>query len=121
MESKERKIAYVYVLTNDRSNVLYVGATDNLKSGLYHHKHRLVPGFTKKYNVHRLVYYELHDSMESARIREKQLKGKTRAKKDAVVESMNPVPRPCRALANSGLSPVSCCPCRTQLEGSHSS
>jgi putative endonuclease len=90
MEREERKSAYVYVLTNDRGNVLYVGATDNLKKRLYHHKHGLVPGFTKKYNLHRLVYFELYDNMDAARIREKQLKGKTRAKKDAVVESMNP-------------------------------
>jgi putative endonuclease len=90
MKTEKRKSAYVYVLTNDRGNVLYVGATDNLRKRLNHHKHRLVPGFTKKYNVHRLVYYELHDSMDAARIGEKQLKGKTRAKKDAIVESMNP-------------------------------
>ncbi len=91
MASEEPKRAYVYVLTNDRSNVLYVGATDNLKKRVYHHKHRLVPGFTKKYNVHRLVYYESHQSMDAARAREKQLKGKTRAKKNVLVESTNPL------------------------------
>jgi putative endonuclease len=67
----------VYVLTNDRGNALYVGSTDNLKKRLYHHKHGLVPGFTKKYSVHRLVYYELYPDMDAARVREKQLKGKT--------------------------------------------
>ncbi|RDJ93416.1 hypothetical protein B4Q13_22055, partial [Lacticaseibacillus rhamnosus] len=58
METEKQNTAYVYMLTNDRGNVLYVGATDNLKKRLYHHKHGLVPGFTKKYNVHRLVYFE---------------------------------------------------------------
>ena len=82
--------AYVYVLTNDRGNVLYIGATDNLKKRVYHHRHRLVPGFTKKYNVHRLVYYESHPTMDAARDGEKQLKGKTRARKNALVESTNP-------------------------------
>ncbi len=90
MTSEEPKSAYVYVLTNDRSNVLYVGATGNLKKRVYHHKQRLVPGFTKKYNVHRLVYYESHENMDAARAREKQLKGKTRAKKNILVESTNP-------------------------------
>jgi putative endonuclease len=84
------KSACVYVLTNDRRNVLYVGVTDNLKKRLYHHKHGLVPGFTKKYNVHRLVYHESHQSMDAARARERQMKGKTRAKKNALVESGNP-------------------------------
>jgi putative endonuclease len=80
----------VYILTNDRRNVLDVGATDNLKKRLYHHQHRLIPGFTKKYNVHRLVYFESCSDLDSARTREKQLKGKTRAKKNALVESVNP-------------------------------
>ncbi len=90
MATEESKYAYVYVLSNDRMNVLYVGATDNLKKRLHHHKHRLVPGFTKKYNVDRLVHYESHPTMDTARAREKQLKGKTRAKKNALVESTNP-------------------------------
>lgn len=90
MAFEEPKSAYVYLLTNDRKNVLYVGATDNLKKRVYHHRHQLVSGFTKKYNVHRLVYYETHSTMDAARAREKQLKGKTRAKKNAMVESTNP-------------------------------
>ena len=89
MASEKESGACVYVLTNDRGNVLYVGSTDNLKKRLYHHKYGFVPGFTKKYNVHRLVYYELHQDMRAARAREKQLKGKTRGKKNVVVESMN--------------------------------
>lgn len=89
MSIPERE-SYLYVLTNDRGNVLYIGSTEDLKKRIYHHKHRLVPGFTKKYNVHRLVYYELHPDKDAARAREKQLKGKSRAKKNALVESINP-------------------------------
>ena len=81
---------YVYMLTNDKGNVLYIGFTEDLKKRIYFHEHRLIPGFTKKYNVHRLVYYETHSSLEDGEKREKQLKGKTRAKKNALVESMNP-------------------------------
>jgi hypothetical protein len=54
------RCAYVYMLTNERGNVLYTGSTEDLKGRLYFHKSRLIPGFTRKYNVHRLVYYEVH-------------------------------------------------------------
>ena len=83
-------VGYVYLLTNDRGNVLYTGSTEDLRRRMYFHKRRLVPGFTSKYNVHRLVYYEVHPTLEAAEAREKQLKGKTRAKKNALVESQNP-------------------------------
>lgn len=82
--------AYVYMLTNYWGNVLYIGSTEDLKTRLYQHKKRLIPGFTQKYNVDKLVYFEGHPNLESAEVREKQLKGKARAKKDAVVESTNP-------------------------------
>lgn len=81
---------YVYILINDRGNVIYIGITEDLKKRIYFHKQRLIPGFTKKYNVHRLVYYEIYPSLEEAERREKQLKGKARAKKNAMVESINP-------------------------------
>jgi putative endonuclease len=81
---------YVYILTNDRGNVLYIGSTEDLQRRMYFHKRRLIAGFTKKYNVHRLVYFETMVSLEAAEAREKQLKGKTRAKKNALVESKNP-------------------------------
>ena len=81
---------YVYMLNNDKGNVLYIGSTEDLRKRVYFHKRRLIPGFTKKYNVHRLVYYETHSSLEAAEVREKQLKGKTRAKKNILVESINP-------------------------------
>jgi len=81
---------YVYILTNDRQNVLYVGSTNNLKKRLAHHKLGLITGFTKRYNVHRLVYFEEHPDMAVARRRERQLKGFRRAKKDAIVAATNP-------------------------------
>ena len=86
----ENEKSYVYVLQNDRGNVLYIGSTTNLKERIYFHKKRLIPGFTKKYNVHQLVYFEEHLNLESALIREKYLKTKTRRKKNKLIESMNP-------------------------------
>jgi len=87
-EAMER--GYVYILTNDRLNVVYVGSTNDLRKRLVHHKRRLIPGFTKKYNVHRLVYFEEQPSMDAARQRERQLKGLSRAKKEALVQGTNP-------------------------------
>ena len=81
---------YVYILTNDRLNVMYVGSTSDLKKRLVHHRHGLIPGFTKRYNVHRLVYFEEQLDMDAARRREHQLKGLNRAKKDALVMAANP-------------------------------
>ncbi|MBI4403064.1 MAG: GIY-YIG nuclease family protein [Deltaproteobacteria bacterium] len=83
-------MAYVYMLTNDKGNVLYTGATYNLKERLYLHKGGFVPGFTKKYNIHKLVYFEEYADMAAARERERQLKGKSRAKKEALLRSANP-------------------------------
>lgn len=81
---------YVYILTNDRLTVLYVGCTNNLRKRLVHHKNQLIPGFTKKYNVHRLVYFERLPDINAARRRERQLKSLSRKKKDAIVEVENP-------------------------------
>ena len=86
----EQEKAFVYMLTNDKGNVLYVGSTSDLKGRLYFHKRRMIPGFTRKYNVHRLVYFERHESLESARKREREIKGKSRAKKEILIESQNP-------------------------------
>ena len=80
---------YVYILINDRGNVIYIGITEDLKKRIYFHKRRLIPGFTKKYNVHKLVYYEVYSSLEEAEKRENELKGKTRIKKNVIVESKN--------------------------------
>jgi putative endonuclease len=87
---EKAKDAFVYMLTNDRGNVLYTGCTENLKERLYLHKKRMVAGFTKKYNVHRLVYFERHSDMASARIRERELKGKNRSKKELLIRLTNP-------------------------------
>ena len=82
--------AFVSMVTNDRGNVLYTGCTKNLKERVYFHKKGILPGFTKKYNVSRLVYFERHADMGSARRREGELKGKSRAKKDLLIKSINP-------------------------------
>jgi len=84
-------MAYVYILTNDNNTVLYTGLTGNLRKRVYLHKHRLLSGFTKKYNCHRLVYYECFLDFESAQIREKQIKGKTRKKKIKFINKINPL------------------------------
>ena len=81
---------YVYVLTNWNNKVLYIGVTNNLERRLYEHKHHLAEGFTKKYNVHKLVYFEYTSDVHAALAREKQLKGWTRAKKNALVTADNP-------------------------------
>lgn len=81
---------YVYMLTNQHSNVLYIGVTNNLVRRVYEHRHHLVDGFTKRYHVDKLVYYETTSDIAAAITREKQLKGWTRAKKDALVASLNP-------------------------------
>jgi putative endonuclease len=79
----------VYILTN-RSRTLYTGVTNNLVRRVYEHKQKLVRGFTEKYNIHQLVFYEETSDVNAAIAREKQIKGWTRAKKIALIESMNP-------------------------------
>ncbi|MCK5177923.1 MAG: GIY-YIG nuclease family protein [Candidatus Omnitrophica bacterium] len=81
---------YVYFLTNWDNKVLYVGVTNDLKRRVYEHKHGLTEGFTRKYNVHKLVYYEVSEEIESAILREKQIKGGSRQKKNELVEKFNP-------------------------------
>ena len=81
---------YVYILTNERHTVLYTGITNDLSRRCHEHKKGLFPGFTKKYNVKKLVYYELFDQVEMAIAREKQIKSITRAKKETLVNGFNP-------------------------------
>ena len=83
-------LSVIYIICNKRRNVAYVGSTDNLKKRIYFHKKRLIPGFTKKYNVDQLVYFELLNTHEQALIREKQIKGYRRAKKNDLIQKMNP-------------------------------
>ena len=80
---------YVYIMTN-KSRTLYTGVTNDLVRRVYEHKNKLVPGFTSKYNIRFLVYYEATSSIQSAIEREKQIKGWLRAKKIALIDSMNP-------------------------------
>jgi len=80
---------YVYIMTN-RSGTLYAGMTNNLKRRVWEHKQKLVPGFTKRYNITRLVYYEETADVNAAIAREKQIKGWLRKKKIALIESVNP-------------------------------
>ena len=80
---------YVYIMTN-KSRTLYTGVTNNLMRRVYEHKSKLVPGFTSKYNIQFLVYYESTSSIHVALEREKQLKGLLRSKKIALIDSLNP-------------------------------
>ena len=80
---------YVYILSSDH-NILYIGVTDNLERRMYEHKNDLIEGFTKKYHIHRLVYFEETDQIDIAIAREKQLKKWVRKKKLALIRTMNP-------------------------------
>jgi len=81
---------YVYLMTNTRNTVLYTGVTGHLKKRVFEHKAGIVPGFTKKYHVHKLVYYEASSDIHAALTKEKQIKAGSRAKKIRLVSSVNP-------------------------------
>ena len=76
-------------MTN-KSRTLYTGVTNDLERRVYEHKQKLVPGFTAKYNITRLVYFEVTQDVQAAITREKQIKGLLRSKKIALIESVNP-------------------------------
>ena len=80
----------VYILASKRNGTLYIGVTSDLVKRIWEHKNDMVEGFTRRYNVHRLVWYELHDSMQSAIIREKRLKDWKRKWKLELIERANP-------------------------------
>jgi len=80
----------VYILSNRKNGTLYIGVTSDLIKRIYEHKSHAVEGFTKRYGVDKLVYYELHNSIEEAILREKQLKKWRRAWKIELIESFNP-------------------------------
>ncbi|MCX6824016.1 MAG: GIY-YIG nuclease family protein [candidate division SR1 bacterium] len=80
---------YVYILTTKLNKLLYIGVTNNLSRRLYEHKNKLVDGFTKKYNINKLVYYEECSDIKDAIVREKQLKGWTRIKKNMLILENN--------------------------------
>jgi len=81
---------YVYILSTWNNKVLYTGVTNNLERRLYEHKNGLMEGFTKKYHVHKLVYFDTSPDINAAIVREKQIKGWTRAKKVMLIEERNP-------------------------------
>jgi len=80
---------YVYIITNKNNRVLYTGITNDLKKRVYEHKEKFVNGFTKKYNVSKLVYYEIFGDPENAILREKKIKAGSRQKKIDLINSMN--------------------------------
>src|SRR6266567_1472651 len=87
---QDQKIYYVYVMASKRNGTLYIGVTNNLVKRVYEHKNHLVDGFTKKYNVHDLVYYETTNDVVAALTREKQMKIWKREWKINLIEKENP-------------------------------
>jgi putative endonuclease len=83
------KNGFVYILTNKNNTTLYTGVTNDLKFRVYEHKEKLVEGFTKKFNLNKLVYYEVSDSIVSAIEMEKQIKNYSREKKLGLIRSKN--------------------------------
>jgi len=84
------KGGYVYLLTNNPQTVIYTGVTNDLKRRVFEHKEKLVEGFTKGYNVSKLVYFEQFENILSAIEREKQIKGGSRKDKINLIKSVNP-------------------------------
>ena len=80
---------FIYILTNKNNTVLYTGFTNNLQRRIWEHKSRLLEGFTKQYNVNKLVYYEIFDNPDSAIKREKQIKAGSRKRKLDLINSFN--------------------------------
>ena len=80
---------YVYIMANRRNTVLYIGVTNDLKRRVYEHKEKMADGFTKKYNITKLVYYEVCEEVQSAISREKQMKAGSRQRKIELVNGMN--------------------------------
>jgi predicted GIY-YIG superfamily endonuclease len=80
----------VYILANRRQGTLYTGVTSNLAQSIFQHRNGKTPGFATRYGCNRLVFYEAYERMDEAIAREKQIKGGSRAKKIALIETMNP-------------------------------
>ncbi len=81
---------YVYIMANREYGTIYVGVTSDLRKRVYEHKNEIIEGFTSKYHLHKLVYYEVHDSAESAILQEKRLKRWKREWKIQLIEKQNP-------------------------------
>ena len=80
---------YIYIITNKTNRVLYTGITNDLKKRIYQHKEKLIIGFSSRYNVNKLVYYEIYEDPENAILREKQIKAGSRKNKITLIENMN--------------------------------
>ena len=85
-----QKCGYIYILFNKRNGTLYTGVTSNLVQRIYQHNNKVIDGFSKKYNLDKLGYYEAFDDIESAIVREKQIKAGSRLNKIKLIESINP-------------------------------
>jgi putative endonuclease len=81
---------YIYILTNKNNTVLYTRVTNDLVRRCHEHRNKLIKGFTEKYNVDKLIYYEVFDEINSAIKREKQIKGYSREKKELLIRKLNP-------------------------------
>lgn len=86
----QNRQSFIYILTNKYNNVLYTGVTSDLKKRIWQHREKLVDGFTKRYNVTKLVYYEVFADIHDAIAREKQIKAGSRQKKIDLIVGMNP-------------------------------
>jgi putative endonuclease len=84
-----QKQYFVYIITNQWNNVFYTGVTNNLIKRLFQHKEKLANGFSKRYNVKKLVHYEIFNNINDALVREKQIKSGSRQKKIELIKSMN--------------------------------
>ncbi|NMP17086.1 GIY-YIG nuclease family protein [Thalassotalea sp. Y01] len=80
----------IYIISNDSNTVIYVGVTSNLLKRVFQHKQKLTEGFSKRYNLSKLVYFELYDDMDSAIYREKRLKKWQRSWKERLIKKVNP-------------------------------
>ncbi|MEA3328403.1 MAG: GIY-YIG nuclease family protein [Candidatus Omnitrophota bacterium] len=84
-----RQQGYFYLMTNKTDTVIYAGVTSELQKRAYEHKQKTIEGFTKKYKINKLVYYEVFDDIENAILREKQIKAGSRRKKIDLIKSLN--------------------------------
>jgi len=89
MSNNKPKFYFVYILTNGSNAVLYTGMTSNIERRAYEHKQKLIKGFTDKYNLNKLVYYEIYEEVHMAIAREKQIKGGSRQDKIDLVNRKN--------------------------------
>ena len=85
------KNMYVYIMTNTNNTTLYVGVTNNLARRVWEHKNNILPGFTKQYELHKLVYYECYEDEITAISREKYLKKSYRKTKEKLITEFNPL------------------------------